>query len=95
MKKLADLRVKKVIERENEQFNKVYQTKGSDKFEVRVSIDHLKKAASRGEQALMAFELLIGIILILGVVGLIFWFTRKRKRLADEENTPLRSEKSK
>lgn len=96
MKKLAELRAKKVLERENEQFNKVYSTKGQDKYEVRVSIEHLKKAATRGEQALMAFELLIGIILLLGIVATIFWLTKKkRKRLADEENTPLRSEKSK
>ena len=58
-------------------------------------IEHLKKMASRGEQAIMALEMLLFIILMMGVVGAIFWWTKKKKRLADEENTPLRSEKSK
>lgn len=91
MKQQAEERAKKALEHESKQFNKVYETKGQDKYEVRVSIEHLKKAFSKSGQTVMILELLGGLILILGIIGGIMWYSKKKKSV-DEETAPLREE---
>ena len=87
MAKQAEERTKKAKEQEDKQFSKVYDTKGQDKYEIRLG--HVQKALSKSGMMKMMIYLLTAIIATLMIVGGIFYYSKKKRSSADEETAPL------